>query len=347
MGRKGASIHWQAMESEWPRQRGKIPKVQNYSPLLSVYFSDIEHLAGILQAAGFPLQLRQLEGGRCRGQLQRLQLGSLQLLQIQLNRSLVVIGDKAVERMLLCLSLAPLGPSAVGLQSHGHSLGEAALYGLDSQRPVHLVTPSCYSLAIASINRDLLFAQAEVLGAPDLAKLLGRSNVLSLHHGRLGELRRCITALFARPPIAPGPPPQNELIPLLIEAIVDGKEREQGIQRQPPRFDIVQMAERWALENPGTPISLDGLCRQVHASRRSLIQGFNEHLGMAPMRFIRLQRLHGVRRALLEAEPTDTSVAELSGTWGFRSSGHFSRNYQRLFGELPSQTLQRAPWGVR
>ena len=320
--------------------------MQTCSPLLSVYFSGIEQLAAILQAAGFQLELRQLEGGLCEGQVQRLQLGSLQLLRIRLNRSLVVIGDKALGRLLLCLSLVPPSPGGVGLQSHGKSIGEAELYGVDSQLPIHLVTPSSYTLAIASINREMLFEQAEALGAPDLAKLLGSSNVLSLQQKRLEALRRCITNLFAMPAVGPGPPPENDLLPLLIEAIVDGKERQQGKQRLPPRFEIVQLAERWALENPSTPISLDELCRQVYASRRSLIQGFQEHLGMPPMRFIRLQRLHGVRRALLEAQQTERSVAELAGAWGFNSSGHFSRNYQQLFGELPHQTLQRGRRGA-
>ncbi|MFM7314815.1 MAG: helix-turn-helix domain-containing protein [Cyanobium sp.] len=99
--------------------------------------------------------------------------------------------------------------------------------------------------------------------------------------------------------------------------------------------------QRWLDDHPGRPITLNDLCQVAHVSRRSLIQGFREHLGMGPMRYLKLQRLHGARRTLLRADPWELTVTEVAGDHGFLNAGHFARDYQHLFGERPSDTLRQ------
>lgn len=60
---------------------------------------------------------------------------------------------------------------------------------------------------------------------------------------------------------------------------------------------------------------------------------------MGPMAYIKLHRLHGIRRELLTADPRAVTIGGLALRWGFLNAGHFARDYRRLFGELPSQTL--------
>jgi AraC family ethanolamine operon transcriptional activator len=64
-------------------------------------------------------------------------------------------------------------------------------------------------------------------------------------------------------------------------------------------------------------------------------------LGMGPMAFVKVQRLHSIRRALKTADPTRQTVNYIARDWGFLSMGHFARDYKKLFGETPSQTLQK------
>lgn len=89
------------------------------------------------------------------------------------------------------------------------------------------------------------------------------------------------------------------------------------------------------------PLSLADICQAVHASRRSLHYGFQDMFGMGPMAFLKVLRLHAIRRMLLSADPKSLQVKMVANAWGFCSMGHFSRDYKQLFGESPSETLAR------
>jgi AraC-like DNA-binding protein len=48
----------------------------------------------------------------------------------------------------------------------------------------------------------------------------------------------------------------------------------------------------------------------------------------------------GTRKELLEGQDTD-DVTVIAERWGFSHLGRFAGNYQKIFGEKPSQTLRR------
>ncbi|MFM7512484.1 MAG: helix-turn-helix domain-containing protein [Cyanobium sp.] len=105
--------------------------------------------------------------------------------------------------------------------------------------------------------------------------------------------------------------------------------------------DLAFCSGRWPrLAEQAAQVTLDALCRQVAAGRRTLQQGFREQLGMGPMAFLKLRRLQGVSRELLAADPNTTTITELAIRWGFLNLGHFTHDYRMLFGELPSSTLE-------
>ena len=63
---------------------------------------------------------------------------------------------------------------------------------------------------------------------------------------------------------------------------------------------------------------------------------------MTPLQFLRLRRLHAVRRELLVAHrDKDVTVNEIAFAHGFYELGRFAGYYKQEFGELPSATLQR------
>jgi AraC family ethanolamine operon transcriptional activator len=344
---------------KWQRQRRpSAQKVQEFPPLVrQVRFACVEELEALLRGEGLEVQLFQLQGGAQTGDLLSLRLGPLRLLRLRLARALHTSGAKPTGRQMVTLALDPPG-RAVPVRAHGHLLPACSLFGLDCRGEIHLSTgPACH-LALVSIDRELFRSRAAAIAAGPLGEDPLPENWLRLDPQRFEGLRRYLSQLFALAETTPAALGltswerlvPEDLIPLVVEALTQASGQRGEPQRPPARIELVKLAQRWMRENPRQPISLDALCRQVHVGRRSLIQGFRDHMGMGPMAFLKLQRLHGVRRQLLAAHPGDATIQRLAADWGFLNPGHFARDYRLLFGEVPSETLARSgllpPQGV-
>ena len=83
------------------------------------------------------------------------------------------------------------------------------------------------------------------------------------------------------------------------------------------------------------------LCAALDVAGRTLRACCDNHLGMGPNRYMRLRRMHGIRRALRTADPATARVSVLADQYGFGEAGRFAGVYRAWFGELPSVTLQR------
>lgn len=90
-----------------------------------------------------------------------------------------------------------------------------------------------------------------------------------------------------------------------------------------------------------TPISVAAICEALDIRERTLFLASVEAFGRPPKALLLEMRLNAVRRVLLHptAELTVTAAAASFGFWHF---GHFSGEYKRQFGELPSSTLAKA-----
>lgn len=199
-----------------------------------------------------------------------------------------------------------------------------------------------------SINRWQFLQWGLDLGCPGLEDTLERSNWQTLDPVRFQRVRGCLRRIFYLAERNPALVDDHwtrdlmsrDLVPLLLEAVAQQGHHSRRLARPPARIELVKAAQRWMADHPTEPITLDALCREVAVGRRTLLHGFREQLGMGPMAFLKLRRLHGVRRELLSADPKTTRIMELAADWGFLNPGHFARDYRTLFGELPSSTLE-------
>jgi len=318
-----------------------------------IAFGCVEHLSLLMSRSGLPLQLTQLSAGTLRGDLHPVRLGPVQLVRIRLDRPLLARGEKDPRRQIICLDLTP-PEEASPSRSHGLVLPATAVFGLASHGEIHLSVPAGAEVALLSIDRQAFQQWCLDLGCEGLDEESLQRNWLRLDAHRFDDLRRCLRTVFAlaeqdggRSAVgSDGTKLQTalalrDLMPLLIEALVHGTERSSTLLRPPARIELVKQVQRWMDLHPGRPIALADLCQVAHASRRSLIQGFRDHLGMGPMHYVKLQRLHSARRALLRSDPRACTVTDVAADHGFLNPGHFARDYQRLFGERPSTTLQR------
>jgi transcriptional regulator GlxA family with amidase domain len=120
-------------------------------------------------------------------------------------------------------------------------------------------------------------------------------------------------------------------IPLLID-IRDGNERASAV--------ITRLEELLAVQHD-RPLHLAELCAAAGVPERTLRLWFQKHLGMAPVRYMWLRRMHLARSALMRASPATATVTGIAIDHGFWELGRFSVAYRTLFGESPSASLRR------
>ncbi len=136
-----------------------------------------------------------------------------------------------------------------------------------------------------------------------------------------------------------------ELFEMLLAALGDSEAFEptrDDLTRQAHSL-VVKQVEDFVLAHVDDHVSLSDICRAAAVSERALQYAFKEVMGLTPLAYLARVRLHRVREALLAGTHGTATVSVEALKWGFWHFGEFSRAYKSCFGELPSDTLRRAP----
>jgi AraC family transcriptional regulator, ethanolamine operon transcriptional activator len=91
-----------------------------------------------------------------------------------------------------------------------------------------------------------------------------------------------------------------------------------------------------------TPLLISDVCQALDVSVRSLEYAFLQQGGLKPKTYLNCQRLSQVHRSLMESPGGDTTVNEIANRWGFWHMGQFARDYRKIYGVNPSETLANA-----
>jgi AraC-like DNA-binding protein len=110
----------------------------------------------------------------------------------------------------------------------------------------------------------------------------------------------------------------------------------------PARPAAVRTATDLIEADPHLPWTTASLAAQCHVGVRALQKGFQRHLGVSPMAYLRGVRLRCAREDLQADDPAGATVTAVAHRWGFTHLSRFAADYRAAYGELPAQTL-RAP----
>lgn len=118
--------------------------------------------------------------------------------------------------------------------------------------------------------------------------------------------------------------------------------REVDIAGRPrfPREEVIRRGKALLEARESEHVSVAELAAAAGVSERTLRTAFHQTFGVGPARYLQLRNLHRIQRALQAADPEETTVAEVLGHHGEWQFGRCAARYQRLFGELPSETLR-------
>jgi len=109
------------------------------------------------------------------------------------------------------------------------------------------------------------------------------------------------------------------------------------IRRPDPMIGRRKVADlrEWAALDHEDPLTVGDLAARCGLGLRALQKNFLRHFDMTPAAFLRGLRLQKARQLILGGAMTVTHAALEAG---FVHLGHFSSNYHKAFGELPSVT---------
>jgi AraC-like DNA-binding protein len=90
------------------------------------------------------------------------------------------------------------------------------------------------------------------------------------------------------------------------------------------------------------PLTTSTLALHCHVSVRTLQAGFQRHLGMSPMAYVRVVRLRHAHRDLRSADPSHHTVAAIAHRWGFTNPSRFAAAHKTMYGQTPLHVLRAA-----
>jgi AraC family ethanolamine operon transcriptional activator len=134
----------------------------------------------------------------------------------------------------------------------------------------------------------------------------------------------------------------SQLAKLAIDVLSSTTQPNHSLKPQPKRIKGVQRVIEYLQTHAEQLPDMSTLCKAANLSERSLEYGFKEHLGISPIRYLRLVRLNYARHDLAVNTGAYTKVSDVALKWGFLEFGRFSGEYKQLFQESPSKTLQNS-----
>ena len=115
------------------------------------------------------------------------------------------------------------------------------------------------------------------------------------------------------------------------------KQAKQRIRRR----QIIRAVMNFIDQRHGEYISVADLASAMDVSERTLRAAFHEYVDMAPARYLKLRTLNLIHDTLQDSDPSVTTITGVASRFGVWELGRLARDYQFLFGELPSETLRR------
>ncbi len=287
-------------------------------------------------------------GGKFRAELTRINFQRLWMQRF--TESLPVIKYAAVDRRRAPIVFLS-EPNQPAIHHEGIDVSEHDIVVYGSGVSLHhRTTAPCYWGSMSLSPDDLAatartFTGCEVFPPADTycvrphPRHLARLRQL---HSAAGRLALTTPEVFSHPEAARAL--EEALTLTMIMCMTDGERLEMG-RKGYKHLLILSRLEELLATNSRRPLYLSEICAATNASEHTIRICCNEHLGMGPVRYLWLRRMHLARRALLanEGDATVTSIAMAHGFWEL---GRFSVAYRGLFDETPLATLRRPAEGA-
>ncbi|MDH3582270.1 MAG: helix-turn-helix domain-containing protein, partial [Hyphomicrobiales bacterium] len=294
---------------------------------------------------GWDERYRQLDSGRFRGSLLFSQIDALQICHNLWWRSIHYQGTTPPDTFGVAVTLNQGNDG----RWMGMEVGPADMIIQKMGKEADFVAQAEWDGAVFSIPKQAFAQLASDLGGCAYGALPEFGGLSHLTQKEYSRIRSLCLAYFDVLERSSHDPASSVLIPHMAQSLVSEIARAL-VASLPLRFEkpapsrrrqIVRQAERYISGCENRSVRIEHVCRALGVSERTLYYAFADTIGETPTHWLRNQRLNQAYRSLYRADPADTLVKQVAIGNGFLHLGHFSRNYKKLFGESPSETLRR------
>lgn len=301
------------------------------------------------QAEALPFweqEYTQLDKGSFSGSVISVASQGLQIFREGMNRSVDEIAKAPDNSYVIGLPTIVEGEGYWG----GAQLNKNSLITLDKNAELLFRTSHSSEISVAVITEARLSAYVEQVEMLDLDNLMQNVNAVEEIPSNLKQ--QLLAALFVGTEHISKFEDQvnveqiwrhyeDNLLDICMQTLAHanqniGRHYDHRIHRH-----IVSCVRDLTLAN-NEPWTIGDLCASLHISRRTLNHAFKQVLNTTPVIYMRNIRLHKVRAELQQTPDKVMSIAHVATRWGFWHMSLFSRYYRELFGECPSDTLDRS-----
>ena len=190
----------------------------------------------------------------------------------------------------------------------------------------------------------------EELSQGVMGQVLNIANILNPQHSSFLEIHprqvqrwsqrlcRLLTRVVSWPEKVPKQQFESELL-TAVRSLLEPAEVSQLIESRSKQ--VVEMTLTYADAFQSQSPTVSELCANVNVSRRTLEVAFQTIVGKSPLQFLTQRRLCRAYVDLKRAKDESIRVTDVAFAHGFTELGRFANRYQKIFGELPSETLRQ------
>ena len=305
---------------------------------------DHDELASLVR--GLQCEFIQPDPGAFKAEFTGLRLQDATVQFIQTPLRYVCKGIPSGDRMMFLFSMK-MQPEFAW---KGQVLDPRAIIFLPPQAEHHKINPANSWCAAVSLERAPLEKALGSLSGSEPVLNLQTSRVLLPEAGAFEALRRRLEAVHAAIALDPSfltvPEARRGLEESVLSALMPALGTASRVR--PAGYGtvttarVVRQVEEFLSATLGEPLYLADLCAAAGVGERTLRYIFQGRYGISPIRYLKLRRLHQIRRALNRADPDLNTVQSIANRCGIWHLGRFAQEYKSFFRETPLETLSKA-----
>lgn len=211
-----------------------------------------------------------------------------------------------------------------------------------------LSQPNCHPITV-TISETLLAEVADAIGLPEPQKCIPENEILRCNSETISEIQQLVKGLMTLVKHISSSNPvtfipydkKRELASCLLKAVASSRNIELKKRQYHERKVTVDRLLEFIENDLTTPRSINELCGVAEVSERTLRNLFYEQFTLSPNQFQKRLRMKAVRSRLRTTCYSYGVIGDIANTCGFWHMGEFAKDYRAIFGELPSETIQR------